>query len=37
VQRWAQLVRLSDALGFPFIDTIEQRLDALEAKLRGSK
>ena len=34
-QRRAQLVRLSDALGCTFIDTIEQGLDALEAKLRG--
>jgi hypothetical protein len=34
-QRRAQLVRLSDALGCAFIDTIEQGLDALEAKLRG--
>ena len=36
-QRRAQLVRLSDALGCAFIDTIEQGLDALEAKLRGSR
>jgi hypothetical protein len=34
-QRRAQLVRLSDALGVPFVVTIEQALDALEAKLKG--
>jgi hypothetical protein len=36
-QRRAQLVRLSDALGVAFIDTIEQALDALDAKLKGSR
>ncbi len=34
-QRRAQLVRLSDALGVPFVVTIEQALDALDAKLKG--
>jgi|RhiMetdeSRZDD1v2_1073273.scaffolds.fasta_scaffold676474_3 hypothetical protein len=36
-QRRAQLVRLSDALGVAFVDTIEQALDALDAKLKGSR
>jgi hypothetical protein len=36
-QRRAQLVRLSDALGVAFVDTIEQELDALDAKLKGSR
>jgi len=36
-QRRAQLVRLSDALGVAFVDTIEQALDALEARLKGPK
>ena len=35
-QRRAQLVRLSDALGVPFVVTIEQALDALEARLKGA-
>jgi hypothetical protein len=34
-QRRAQLVRLSDALGVAFVDTIEQALDALEGRLKG--
>jgi hypothetical protein len=36
-QRRAQLVRLSDALGVAFVDTIEQGLDALETRLKGPK
>jgi hypothetical protein len=36
-QRRAQLVRLSDALGVAFVDTIEQALDALDVKLKGSR
>jgi hypothetical protein len=36
-QRRAQLVRLSDAMGVAFVDTIEQALDALEARLKGPK
>jgi hypothetical protein len=36
-QRRAQFVRLSDALGVPFVVTIEQALDALEARLKGPK
>ena len=35
--RRAQLVRLSDALGVAFLDTIEQALDALEARLKGTR
>lgn len=36
-QRRAQLIRLSDALGVPFVVTIEQALDALEVRLKGPK
>lgn len=36
-QRRAQLVRLSDALGVAFVDTIEQALDALEVRLKGTR
>lgn len=36
-QRRGQLVRLSDALGVAFVDTIEQALDALEARLKGTR
>jgi len=36
-QRRAQLVRPSDALSVAFVDTIEQALDALDAKLKGTR